>query len=149
MGYQCRYSFGNAVDTYSSSCSMFVEMRLLARDLHCSKDRDHFQSPQTRVATKHRPFLTEMVVWIRWFPLHVYLGDCHFSPQPRTQRSCRVSCQRSTLQLCTWRTASFTIRRSQRGRGVAILYHATTAIVTSTSGRVAISRWSDTRTRYR
>ena len=74
-GRQCNCSAKGLVYTYSSSYSMSVVMPLLARDLHYSKDRDHYGDPQTQAAAKHRLSSAEMAVWIRWYLLHVHLVD--------------------------------------------------------------------------
>jgi hypothetical protein len=89
---QCCYPAKVLVCTYSSSCSRSVVMQLLARDLRYSKDRDHFDGRQTRLATKHRVSLAKMAVSTRWCPLR----DRHSSPRSRTQRPCRIACQRLT-----------------------------------------------------
>jgi hypothetical protein len=50
-------------------------MGLLARDLRYSRDRDHYEGLQTRVAAKHRLSSVAMAVWIRRCLLRVHLVE--------------------------------------------------------------------------
>lgn len=74
-GRQCTCSSKGLVYTYSSSHSMSAAILLLARDLHYSKDRDHYGDLQTQAAAKHRFSSAEMAVLIRWCLLREHLVD--------------------------------------------------------------------------
>jgi hypothetical protein len=72
---QCSCSAEEIIYTYSSSCSTSAVTGLLARDLHYSRVRDHYEGLQTQVAAKHRLFSAATAIWIRRCLLRVHLVE--------------------------------------------------------------------------